>query len=253
MKWNNHRNKTGHMKDATALNRTETAEVTVAGTSASTDDVMINEASDVDAFYTSAKKYDLNLMHENTFTYSQKFSILVDEQASKKGSDISKRDTVNMMNTLIRDFALIEPNGEILQSDALDDMLQRRSDIRCKEYEICPNSCKLFGLITTGTEHEICIYCSQFRYKNVRDVMVPSATLKMMSCGDQIAIRLADDDYRNQLMYPYARGEQEDGVLSDVFDGTAMKEYRTKIRSLPGVIDVFVMLFVDGFANQRKV
>lgn len=149
-------------------------------------------------------------------------------------------------------FISLEPEGKILHHDVVDRMLKERSNLRSQTYDICKNGCKLFNINEDNDPTEDCNYCKEKRYETVNGVIKPASTLKMMSCGDQIAVRLGDDRVREQLLYPTNRTNKINGVLTDIHDGSVLTDFNTILDNHSNVIDVFIMLFVDGFVNQKK-
>lgn len=139
----------------------------------------------------------------------------------------------------------------ILYPDVLDRKLKERSNLRSQTYDICRNGCKLFDNRCEDLNQR-CSHCDEKRFETVTGVTKPASTLKMMSIGDQIAIRLGDDEVRTQLQYPTNRPNIIDGMLTDIHDGSIIKNYYNLLDNRSTTIDIFVMLFVDGFVNQKK-
>lgn len=118
-------------------------------------------------------------------------------------------------------------------------------------YDTCRQGCKLFEINDTEDPEEVCIHCNNKRYMDNSDVLKPFSTLKMMSVGELIASKLADDKTRQQLVVEYPEKDVA-GTMTDIHDSEVFRDYRRKIQTGTDIIDIFLMLFVDGFVNQRK-
>lgn len=131
-------------------------------------------------------------------------------------------------------------------------MLKERSSFKSQNYDICKNGCKLFNNNRIDDLDKCCDNCREKRYETVKGVSKPASTLKMMSIGDQIAVRLGNDAVRSQLQYPTNRTNSSNGMLTDIHDGSVLTNYNNLLDNRSTTIDIFIMLFVDGFVNQKK-
>lgn len=99
---------------------------------------------------------------------------------------------------------------------------------------------------------ERCRHCKAERYTTHKNKVKPAFELKMLSCGEQIAIRLGNDELRKELTYPSNRTNYTAGVLTDIHDGSSLQEYNNSLVQRSDVVDVYLMLFIDGFVNQKR-
>lgn len=149
-----------------------------------------------------------------------------------------------------------ESELKILHREPVDNLLKSKTMIKAHNYDICENSCKLYSPDDTETT---CPYCGTHRYKNLVTIanlsvtttplLIPKATIKMMSIGDLRSNLLVSEETRNLLRYRADR-EEIPGVIRDFFDGEIYKEFKQKYDPPPD--DIMCIFFSDGFINQKK-
>ncbi|OAD71973.1 hypothetical protein PHYBLDRAFT_146955 [Phycomyces blakesleeanus NRRL 1555(-)] len=128
-------------------------------------------------------------------------------------------------------------------------LLERFSGIKADGYNICIRGCMQFN-----NKNDIaCIKCSEARYKNGQtsesDTRVPVRSIIQLPLARQLALCLADDKTRAEMIYRHNYQSSQDGQKADVFDGHV---YQFMKHLFSGENDIAILLSMDGF-NPHNV
>ncbi|OAD71528.1 hypothetical protein PHYBLDRAFT_147277 [Phycomyces blakesleeanus NRRL 1555(-)] len=129
-----------------------------------------------------------------------------------------------------------------------DKLLERFSSVKGDKYDICHNDCKLYN----DSHETVCPNCGESHYKNdAKDkdgLPIPVKTMIQIPLARQLALCLADDTTRNEMMYCHNHQSSQNGSKSDVFDGQA---YESIKHPFSDENDIAISLSVDDFAPHK--
>ncbi|OAD68794.1 hypothetical protein PHYBLDRAFT_150383 [Phycomyces blakesleeanus NRRL 1555(-)] len=125
-----------------------------------------------------------------------------------------------------------------------DKLLERFSFVKGDKYDICHNDCKLYN----GSHETVCSNCGEARYKNnAKDkdgLIISVKTMIQISLTRQLALCLADNTIRNEMIYCHNHQSSQNGNKSDVFDGQA---YQSIKHLFSDENYIAILLSVDDF------
>ncbi|OAD74799.1 hypothetical protein PHYBLDRAFT_61152 [Phycomyces blakesleeanus NRRL 1555(-)] len=128
-------------------------------------------------------------------------------------------------------------------------LLEHFLGIKADRYDICIRGCMQFN-----NENDIaCIKCGEARYKNGQtsesDTRIPVRLIVQLPLARQLALCLADDKTRAEMLYRHNHQSSQDGQKADVFDGHV---YQSMKHLFSGENDIAISLSMDGF-NPHNV
>ncbi|OAD75360.1 hypothetical protein PHYBLDRAFT_143616 [Phycomyces blakesleeanus NRRL 1555(-)] len=129
-----------------------------------------------------------------------------------------------------------------------DKRFERFSSVKGDKYDICHNDCKLYN----DSHETVCLNCGEAHYKNnAKDkdgLSIPVKTMIQIPLARQLALCLANDTTRNEMMYRHNHQSSQNGSKSDIFDGQA---YELIKHLFSDENDITISLSVDCFAPHK--
>ncbi|OAD76875.1 hypothetical protein PHYBLDRAFT_142384 [Phycomyces blakesleeanus NRRL 1555(-)] len=106
-------------------------------------------------------------------------------------------------------------------------------------------------MLYNNNQQTECPHCDKACYKtsersqDAGENPIPASTMIQLPLGRQLAVALANDHTRKEMLYCHHHTQKADGSISDVFDGQA---YQSKKHLFSGENNIAISLSVDGFA-----
>ncbi|OAD68781.1 hypothetical protein PHYBLDRAFT_63313 [Phycomyces blakesleeanus NRRL 1555(-)] len=127
-------------------------------------------------------------------------------------------------------------------------LLEHFLGIKADGYNICIRDCMQFN-----NKNDIaCVKCGEARYRNGQtsksDTRVPVRSIVQLPLARQLALCLADDKTRAEMLYHHNHQSSQDGQKADIFNGHV---YQSMKHLFSGENNIAISLSIDGFNSHN--